>query len=57
MIVHTDTGFVVRRATANHWQLRRTELGWRATVRTNRVLDGREESPALLASGARGEQP
>jgi ketosteroid isomerase-like protein len=57
MIVHTDAGFVVRRATANHWQLRRTELGWRATVRTNRVLDGREESPALLASGARGERP
>lgn len=57
MVVHTDEGFQVRRATANHWQLRRTPDGWRTTVRTSRVLDGRAESPALLAAGARGEQP
>lgn len=44
--------FTVRRATANHWRLRRGAEGWRVTVRTNRVLDGRSESPALLASGA-----
>ncbi|QIK76153.1 nuclear transport factor 2 family protein [Nocardioides piscis] len=57
MVVHTEAGFVVRRATANHWQLRRTAAGWRATIRTNRILDGRDESPALLASGARGQRP
>ena len=57
MVVNTDDGFVVRRATANHWQLRRTPDGWRATIRTNRILDGRDESPALLASGARGQRP
>lgn len=57
MVVNTDEGFTVRRATANHWQLRRTAEGWRATVRTNRVLDGRTESPALLGQGARGELP
>ncbi len=49
MIVNRD-GFVLRRATANHWRLRRTDRGWRAVDRTNRVLDGREESPDLLAS-------
>ncbi|GAB3742646.1 hypothetical protein GCM10027598_74780 [Amycolatopsis oliviviridis] len=43
-----DGRFVVRRATANHWRLRREENGWAVTVRTNRVLDGRPESPALL---------
>lgn len=57
MVVHTDDGFQVRRATANHFQLRRTAAGWRVRVRTSRVLDGRPESPALLAAGARGEQP
>ena len=57
MVVNTEEGFRVRRATANHWQLRRTPAGWRVTVRTNRVLDGRPESPALLAAGARGERP
>ncbi|WP_244928823.1 nuclear transport factor 2 family protein [Nocardioides sp. W7] len=57
MVVNTEDGFVVRRATANHWQLRRTPEGWRATVRTNRVLDGRPESPALLAAGALGKRP
>jgi len=50
MIVNRDGQFVVRRATANHWRLHRTDSGWRATVRTNRVLDGRPESPALLGS-------
>lgn len=48
MIVNQDGRFVVRRATANHWRLRRGESGWKVTVRTNRVLDGRAESPALL---------
>ncbi len=49
MIVNRD-GFTLRRATANHWRLRRTGEGWRAVNRTNRVLDGREQSPDLLAS-------
>lgn len=51
MVVQTEGRFVVRRATANHWRLRRGPEGWRVTVRTNRVLDGRPESPALLADG------
>jgi hypothetical protein len=55
MIVHGADGFVVRRATANHWALRRGPDGWRVTTRTNRILDGRAEAPALLAAGARGE--
>ncbi|NDU75395.1 nuclear transport factor 2 family protein [Actinomadura sp. DSM 109109] len=50
MIVKRPDGFVLRRATANLWRLRRTPSGWRAVHRTNRVLDGREESPDLLAS-------
>lgn len=54
MVVREDSGFVVRRATANHWELLRTEAGWRATRRTNRVLDGRSESPMLLLLGALG---
>lgn len=55
MVVRQDEEFVVRRATANHWWLVRTDSGWRAERRTNRVLDGRTESPQLLAAGARGE--
>lgn len=51
MVVNQDGRFLVRRATANHWRLRRTATGWQVTVRTNRVLDGRTESPVLLASG------
>lgn len=57
MVVHQDATFVVRRATANHWQLRRGADGWRATVRTGRILDGRPEAPALLAAGALGRLP
>ncbi|GAA0941396.1 nuclear transport factor 2 family protein [Actinocorallia libanotica] len=50
MIVNTPDGFTVRRATANHWHLRRGTAGWKAVNRINRVLDGRTESPDLLAS-------
>ena len=51
MVVHQDGQYRVHRATANHWRLRKGPDGWRVTVRTNRVLDGREESPALLGDG------
>ncbi|MDL4819705.1 nuclear transport factor 2 family protein [Actinomadura opuntiae] len=50
MIVKRENGFAPRRATANHWTLHRTSAGWSVTNRTNRVLDGRPESPDLLAS-------
>lgn len=55
MVVHESGRYVVRRATANHWRLRRTPQGWQVMTRTNRILDGRTESPALLVAGARGE--
>ncbi|HWU21388.1 MAG TPA: nuclear transport factor 2 family protein [Nocardioides sp.] len=54
MVVHQDGHFVVRRATANHWAFARASAGWRVTRRTNRVLDGRTESPRLLLDGAHG---
>ncbi|MFE7522904.1 nuclear transport factor 2 family protein [Streptomyces halstedii] len=55
MVVHEEGRYVVRRATANHWRLRRTPSGWQVVTRTNRILDGRAESPALLLAGVRGE--
>ncbi|MFB7189796.1 nuclear transport factor 2 family protein [Streptomyces sp. NPDC056230] len=55
MVVHEEGRYVVRRATANHWRLSRTDSGWHVVTRTNRILDGRPEAPALLAGGARGE--
>lgn len=54
MVVHDDGGFVLRRATANLWRLRRSPGGWLVTNRTNRVLDGRPEAAALLGTGAVG---
>jgi uncharacterized protein (TIGR02246 family) len=54
MVVHEDGGFVLRRATANVWRLGRSPAGWVVTNRTNRVLDGRDEAPALLAAGLGG---
>lgn len=55
MVVRTDGGFQVRRTTANHWRLRKGPEGWLVTTRTSRVLDGRAESPALLAAGMNGD--
>ena len=62
MVVHDEGAYVVRRATANHWRLRRARdgesggggTGWLVTARTNSVLDGRAGSPALLNLGVRG---
>lgn len=54
MIVNQDGQFVVRRATANHWRLHRNGDSWKVTVRTNRVLDGRPESPALFSERPAG---
>ena len=54
MVVRQDERFVVRRATANHWAFGRTADGWQVTRRTNRVLDGRAESPRLLLDGVHG---
>lgn len=54
IVNHENTGgFTVLRVTANHWELRRSAKGWRVTRRTNRLLDGRHDSPELLASGMR----
>ncbi len=51
MILRQGDGFEVRRATANHWRLRRGPDGWRVTARTARVLDGRPQARELLAEG------
>jgi uncharacterized protein (TIGR02246 family) len=56
MVVRQDGDFVVRRATANVWRLRRSPRGWLVSNRTNRVLDGRGEAPALLADGLDGNR-
>jgi uncharacterized protein (TIGR02246 family) len=55
MVVQDDGRFVLRRATANCWRLRRGPAGWRVVERTTRVLDGRPESPRLLAGSIPGD--
>jgi hypothetical protein len=57
MVVRQDGRFVVRRATANHWRLRRGPHGWRVAARTSRVLDGRPDAPALLAADLEAARP
>lgn len=51
----SDASFGVRRATAHHFDLVRTDEGWRIARRTSRVLDGRPEAPALLVRGVTGQ--
>jgi ketosteroid isomerase-like protein len=45
---HTDRGYDIWRVSANHWQFRRTDDGWRVTKRVNHVIDGGPEAPELL---------
>ncbi len=48
VIVRGPEAHVVWRASANHWELRRTDAGWRIVTRSNRVLDGAPEARAML---------
>lgn len=45
---HLEEGYDVWRVSANRWEFRRTEDGWRVTKRTNHVIDGGPEAPQLL---------
>jgi hypothetical protein len=45
---HTDEGYEVWRLSANRWEFRRTDGGWRVTRRTNHVIDGGPEAPTIL---------
>jgi SnoaL-like domain len=45
---HQDDGYEVWRVSANHWEFRRTEDGWRVSSRVNRTLDGSPEARAIL---------
>ena len=51
MVIREDGRFVVRRATANHWELARTDSGWRATRRTSRVPAARRSRPRPARAG------
>lgn len=45
---HTDAGFETYRVAANRWELIRTPEGWRATLRTVRLVNGSEEARSIL---------
>ena len=46
--------YVVWRATANHFTLRRLDGQWRITSRTSRLLNGNPEAHALMTAGLDG---
>ncbi|BBX17847.1 hypothetical protein CRI77_16670 [Mycolicibacterium duvalii] len=48
-------GYVVWRAAANHFQLRRVGGQWQITARTSRLLDGNPAAHALLTAGVAGQ--
>jgi hypothetical protein len=52
--LHTEEGYRVWRVSANHWELRRTPEGWRATRRRNRTLDGSAEARDILVRAVDG---
>jgi hypothetical protein len=46
-----DGGYEIWRVSANRWEFARTDAGWRATRRTNHVIDGGPEARDLLRRG------
>lgn len=49
LVRHRDGGYGVRRASANHFVLRRGPDGWRIAHRTTRALDGSAAARSLLS--------
>ena len=45
------SGHEVWRVSANRWEFRRTQGGWRVTRRANRVIDGSGDSHDILLAG------
>ena len=48
---HTDQGYEIWRVSANAWEFRRTDAGWRVVRRVNRTIDGGPEARRLLEVG------
>ena len=46
-----DDTYAIWRVSANRWEFARTADGWRATRRTNHVIDGGPEARELLRGG------
>jgi len=53
---NSPTEYLVWRATANHFELKRVEGDWRITKRTSRMLNGNPAAHGLLAAGLAGER-
>ena len=45
---HTPEGYEVWRVSANYWEFRRTDGGWRVAKRSNHVIDGGPEAGEIL---------
>lgn len=50
VFVKAEHGWRADRTSANRWELKRTEDGWKVESRTNRLLDGSEPARRLLRS-------
>jgi ketosteroid isomerase-like protein len=50
---YLDGAHEIWRVSANRWEFRRTESGWRVTRRVNHVIDGGPEAQELLNRGLR----
>ncbi|OHV06111.1 nuclear transport factor 2 family protein [Mycobacterium talmoniae] len=57
LVVRHEQRYVVARAGANHFRLRRIEQRWQITSRVTRTLDGGREARGLLAAGITGQTP
>ncbi|HET9876900.1 MAG TPA: nuclear transport factor 2 family protein [Mycobacterium sp.] len=54
LLLHRDGRFVVGRAGANYFRLRRIDGRWQIVSRTTRSLDGKAEARQLLSDGIAG---
>ena len=53
--LHGEEGYGIWRVSANLWEFRRADDGWRAARRTVHVIDGGPEARELLSRGISGQ--
>jgi hypothetical protein len=54
VLVRRGDEYVVRRATANHFELKRIDARWKIVTRASRLLNGNPEAHGLLRAGLSG---
>jgi hypothetical protein len=57
LVRRQGAGYIIFRQSSTRWEFVRTKAGWKVKIRYTRLLDGSEESQAILARSLESTKP